>query len=271
MSMMGGKRRFSLGFLGCLTALATLVQTSRTHAVEGGALAQARDQLARATVAVGTLLQPGGGFRVSHCSGVLIGTDMVLTAAHCVRDNPVEAVVFFYQGSRPIRSPHRVAAISRYAVAPGRIPSDDLASRLGEVSLDVALLRLATPVVGRTPIPLARNMQQVPSTLRLAGVGLSGRAAGTLKTAVLRPLLMTETGLTIANTVGARVCIGDSGGPVVVPTRAGPLLLGVASAVITPQAPCGSIVMIAPAVYGSSRSFANGSTGLGSWLQLRKD
>ena len=62
---------------------------------------------------------------------------------------------------------------------------------------------------------------------------------------------MTETGLIIARTVGARACMGDSGGPVVIPNRSGPLLVGVASAVITPQAPCGNILMIAPAALAS--------------------
>lgn len=247
MSRIGEKRRFGFGLLMRPALLMLALQIGQAHAIEGGARAQAGDRLARATVAVGTIVQRGGGFRFSHCSGVLIGADLVLTAAHCVRDNPVEAAVFFYEGSRLIRSPHRVASVSRHVLRPGSIPSTDLASRLGELSLDVAILRLTSPVRGRTPIQLARDPRQIPSTLRIAGVGLSGRAAGTLRTATLRPLMVTETGLTIANTVGARICMGDSGGPVVMSGRNGPVLLGIASAVITPQAPCGEILMIAPA------------------------
>jgi hypothetical protein len=124
---------------------------------------------------------------------------------------------------------------------------------LTEISLDIAVLRLETPVAGRSPLRLVHNLRSLPPTLRLAGVGLSGRAAGTLKTAILKPLAISETGLIIARTVGARVCLGDSGGPVVVSSKNGPLLWGVASAVITPQAPCGSILMIAPAATASSQ------------------
>jgi hypothetical protein len=139
-----------------------------------------------------------------------------------------------------------VTSIVRRAVPPGDISGRAFAG-LQALSFDVAVLRLSAPVADRVPIRLAGDYKQVPSTLRVAGVGLSRAGSGRLRTATLKPLFITESGLTIANVVGGQACLGDSGGPVVVRTRNGPFLFGVTSAVITRQAQCGSIVVIAPA------------------------
>ena len=109
------------------------------------------------------------------------------------------------------------------------------------------MLRLTDPVRDRRPVPLAADPRRVPKSLRIAGAGLSGRTVGRLRTATLTPLAASSTGLTIARTKGARVCFGDSGGPVVAQDRGGTYIWGVASAVISRAAPCGSYVVIAPA------------------------
>jgi len=60
-------------------------------------------------------------------------------------------------------------------------------------------------VSGRKPILIAQAGDRVPSRLVLAAAGLSPGGIGQLRTASLKPILMTETGLIVARSPGARV------------------------------------------------------------------
>ena len=169
--------------------------------------------------------------------------DLVLTAAHCVRNGPLASAVVFYEGSKPVPPEIPVAEIERYVVEAADLPEEY--AGLVELSLDTAVLRLATPVRGRKPIPIGRGLP--PSVLRLAGAGISQQGVGVLKTTRLDRLAVTSTGLVIAAARGSEVCKGDSGGPVVADGRQGPVLWGVASAVLSSDGACGRVVVIAPA------------------------
>ena len=239
---LGGHR--VLAALAALAACGTWVLPA--WAIEGGAPA-AGGALAQATVGIGTVTQPDEDLRLSRCSGVLVAPDIVLTAAHCVRGDPLGALVVFYRGSTPVNPPYTAQVIARYSPDRGALDSNEVGVNLAELSVDLAVLKLSRPVRDRVPLQLASDPSRVPTSLEMAGTGLSGRTVGRLRTVRLQPVAASSTGLTVAKVVGARVCFGDSGGPVVARDRRGTFVWGVASAVITSRPPCGGIVVVAPA------------------------
>jgi len=175
--------------------------------------------------AVGRVNRETGGF----CTGTLVASDLVLTAAHCLYDNrtgnPVAPRKLHFVGGYR-RGEYVTHAVARAKFHPSAF-SFDGANGLKRAANDWAVLVLAAPIATK-PIPVRslspRNLISLPPD-RLMRAGYSQD----------RPhLLSLHNGCGVLDDVnGGPVLIhtcdatrGDSGSPLIIMTGEGPFLVG---------------------------------------------
>ena len=237
-----------------LPVLALAVATLFTHpawAVLQGATSRDPNGLRRSVVSIENSLG-------ELCSGVIVGPDLVLTAAHCVTDRAAYRVGALSRAFRPQR--FNVAAL---AIHPTFVPGTTPRTQPG---IDLAVVKLDRPL-GPDFLPLdpARAGRiDVGDGVTIAGYGeLSERARGTARTLrqtdlvslgpieVANRVLIVADRNRLAETTGAGACRGDSGGPILAVTQSGYQLYGITSwssgalRTRTPSA-CGGLTAVTP-------------------------
>lgn len=148
------------------------------------------------------------------CTGTLIAPTVILTAAHCFDAGPLSVTVaFVLNGTEEDR------AVGALAIHPRYVSST--------LNADVALLTLAQPVGGVTPMPLARVKPRPGRTGAIVGFGLDGRGqiahreVGSVRLANCPGSLQHAERLLCWNSdrSGSNTCDGDSGGPLLLNGR----------------------------------------------------
>jgi secreted trypsin-like serine protease len=199
---------------------------SPAAAMVGGA-PEATGEIGRAVVTI-------VGSRGNFCSGALIAPDLVLSAAHCVGPGADYKIVHYDAQRQPsLRDVARVAAH----------PGFEMRAILGHrASADVALLQLASPLPGKTPLPIGapRDPLEAGQSFSIAGIGVAKRGDGK-SGGVARSAALTATGrpgrlqirLIDPATNNAReglgACTGDSGGPALQAQDGRAVIVGVVS------------------------------------------
>ena len=199
----------------------TLIHTRLAALVLGACLASGQTQalvgesdthgpMAPHAVMVLTSGARGAGF----CTGVVIGRDVILTAAHCVA-GLAKTMVFFKQNDAPVFLPP--AAIAVHPAYKAEAP------RTRERSIDLALIRTNTPLPDALkPVTLEQTANIALGALYgISGFGLTregqGASGGVLHWGKLRARVPLSSILLWAEDPKARgfgACEGDSGGPV---------------------------------------------------------
>lgn len=195
-----------------LVLLTAALQAAPAEAVVGGVKSRSADGVRASTLRIETS-------RGELCSGAVISSELILTAAHCLMTGGSVRVISL---DRRFRSrTHAVAAVLPHPTfVPGTTPRT-------QPGADLALIRVATPLPADIePLTLGGGLWQ-GETVTMAGFGLASEKNKRTARVLREATLVNAGNYTTANTVkvavdtenrgevpGAGACRGDSGGPV---------------------------------------------------------
>ncbi|MFD0412003.1 trypsin-like serine protease [Kitasatospora sp. NPDC127116] len=235
-------RNLRAGVLVAAVAAGTLTTFAPAQAVPGDTPADGTYS-ATARIVVGDHLR--------GCTGTLVDRYWVLTAASCFSDDPAQPQAL-------------VAGAPKWttAVTVGA-KSAQVAELVPRTDRDLVMARLATPVDGIAPLPLATSAPTAGQSLRVPGFGRTKDewVPGKLHSGVFSLDSVAATGIGTTGTGGAAVCKGDTGAPAIREVNGKAELVAVASR--SWQGGC----LGTPATETRTGAYSSRVDDIGAWVQ----
>ena len=183
---------------------------------------QCTDQQADHSSVVWLQLLGSDGLALSFCSGTVIDTQSVLTAAHCLTGTTKGVAAYMGTGQLPITT-------TEFYASPGY-------TGVGPSSLDVGVV-IFKESLNRASMPLLTSRAVTPGeSAVIAGFGTDGVFGGgsTLRAGTLTVARVTDTYIEANySTTSSSICAGDSGGPLLISVGGVWALAGVTSSTTT--------------------------------------
>ncbi|MEW2292551.1 S1 family peptidase [Streptomyces sp. NPDC006743] len=161
------------------------------------------------------------------CSGVLVDTEWLLTAASCFADNPATDLTV-PAGKPKVKT---TATIGRADLSGSDGAVREIVELVPRTDRDAVLARLNRPVTNVAPIALAGTAPAAGEELKFAGYGRNKTEWAPLKlhSGALTVDSADATTAAVTGKDGAAACMGDTGGPVVRTTGGTPQLVALNS------------------------------------------